>query len=349
MSREIIREFQNSEEQTLIHFIKGVLNSKMEPSHWAWKYKENVQGPGSISILEVDGQIAGTLGLMHNNINFMGHEIRAGQSCDGGIRMDQRGKKMFLKVASHSYETARKEGFFSVFGFPSQDTYPGSYPIIMRELNWRRVFHLKYYSYRIGFQKLWGRTLDGAFKRFRGLIIALKYFANLRVQPLGTKLCTLGHLPKNLDPFLKQIRDYEVLSIWKDARYLKWRYEDHPDQPYLFHILYSGEIPLALAITRDCEEKIAICDLLHLTKNVQQSSLLLRYVLFFYRYNPAQKMEFYGQDNGFFEGAFRAAGFEMKPFSSRIFFGRVFRNSKLEKEFFMPQNWTIAYGDTDVI
>ena len=60
-------------------------------------------------------------------------------------------------------------------------------------------------------------------------------------------------------------------------------------------------------------------------------------------------MEFYGHDNGFFDGVFEEAGFKNHHYSPIIFVGKIFGKQKFDKHFGSVQNWSIAYGDTDVI
>jgi len=345
LNKELIREYKPGDESKIIKLHNEVFGTYRTLEHWNWQFRNHVQGHGWITLAEVSNKIVGHYGLMRNHLNFMGDEIVAGQRCDTMIRSDQRGKKLFTRLGIFNYKFAANKGVVAFFSFPNRNSSPGS----MRNLEWQRVINLKYYFYRIGLKRIWGSKVDHIFKHFNGMLIRLKYIER-RFLDSDLRIVVSSHLPDSLKDCLKEIRDYEVLSIWKDMPYLRWRYENHPDNQYIFHILYAHGRPEGLAVTRDIGETIAICDLLHRIKNVSQSTLLLLHILNYYNGSNAQKIEFYGYDSGFFDAAFSACGFNVVPYTNAIFGGRVLdEDTKIAKMFMFPQNWSIAYGDTDII
>jgi GNAT superfamily N-acetyltransferase len=343
-NKELIREYKAGDELNINKMHNELFNTNRSLDHWNWQFRDHTQGHGWITLAVVENEIVGHYCMMRNHLNFMGREIVAGQTCGSMIRSDQRGKKLSTKLIRHNSKYAAKEGAVAVFGFPNRDAYPG----IMRNSERLRLATLKYYLYRIGFQKIWASKIDRVFKYFHGMLIRMKYIG-FRFLNKDVVIVVSSHLPDRLEDSLREIREYEVLSIWKDVSYLRWRYENHPDRKYTFHILNVKGRPEGLIVTLDCGEIIAICDLLHRTKNVSQSALLLLHVLNYYNASDAQKIEFYGYDNGFFDAVFGTCGFNIVPFSNFVFTGRVFEDMKPEKMFIIPQNWTIAYGDTDII
>jgi hypothetical protein len=79
-----------------------------------------------------------------------------------------------------------------------------------------------------------------------------------------------------------------------------------------------------------------------------QTVILLRHLINYYAHSTIQKIEFYGHDNGYFDHAFAASGFNIQLLSRFVMVGRVFNNKMLDKMFIIPHNWTISYGDTDI-
>jgi hypothetical protein len=75
---------------------------------------------------------------------------------------------------------------------------------------------------------------------------------------------------------------------------------------------------------------------------------LVRHLLKYYSNSLAQKVEFSGYDDGFFDAVFASSGFNVCP-SNFIFTAQAFNDERLEKMLMIPQNWTISIGDTDVI
>lgn len=341
----LIREYKPGDEADVIKMHNEIFSTNLTLEHWYWQFRDHVQGHAWITFAEIKKEIVGHYCMMRNHLNFMGREIVAGQTCGSMIRSDQRGKKLSTRLILHNNKYAAKEGAVAVLGFPNRDAYPG----IMRNSDRHRLVTLKYYLYRIGFQKIWGSKIDRVFKYFHDMLIRLKYIG-FRFLNKGVGIVVSSHLSDRLEDSLREIRDNEVLSIWKDVSYLRWRYENHPDRNYTFHILNVKGRSEGLIVTLDCGEIIAVCDLLHKTKNVSQSALLLLHVLNYYNASDAQKIEFYGYDNGFFDAVFEKCGFKILPFSNFVFTGWAFNeNTRIGKMFYLPNNWTIAYGDTDII
>jgi len=344
-SKELIREYKIGDEVQILKLFKEIFRVHRSIEHWRWKFMDHIKGQGWITLAESNRNIIAQYCVMRNHLNFMGREVVAAQSCDTMVKSDQRGKGWFTKLAKRNYSHASANGVKTIFGFPNRESYPG----FMRNLAWYRIVNLKYFYFRMGFKKIFGTSIDRKLKPFYSISNKVKYFAELSRQQQDIRIVVSSNLSDSLDFMLKEALNYEVLSIWKDLRYLRWRYENHPDYRYNFHILSCRGQPKCLAVCRDCGDSIAICELIHRTKNIPQSILLLRHMLYYYHNSNAQKIEFIGYDNGFYDAVFSNIGFKIEPSSNFIFGGLVFNDMRLEKFFPFPQNWTITYGDTDVI
>lgn len=346
MNREslTIRDYRPSDDERLVALHNEVFHSDIGREEWQWKYQKQPQGHSWISVAETNGEIVGQQGVIHNHLNFTGREIVVGQAGDSLVRPDQRGRGIFAKLAHRNYELARNSGVVAVFNFPNLASYPG----YVRRLGWMRVCNLKYYWYRIGYSKVWGSAVDRLFKRVHLMNLRAKalarrlVYADLKAMRFSQSTC----LPEEFQRTLRDIRDHEVLSMWKDMAYLRWRYEDHPSRKYAFHLLYVDMQPEALIVTRDLGDTIAICDLMHRTKNIRHSVDLLASVIRVYSRSKAQKLEFFGHDDGYFDAVFSACHFKRQP-TSTIMFGGVVLDESFRDVFLSPHNWTISYGDVD--
>ena len=158
-----------------------------------------------------------------------------------------------------------------------------------------------------------------------------------------------GELPAAVGGLLDETRNYEVLSIWKDLQYLRWRYEQHPDHRYVFHVLRVGGVPEGIAVTRHVGDTTAICEFIHRTKDVRQAAMLLGAIVRHHTTRGMQRVEFFGHDDGFCESVFRQCMFTSSYANGFVFSGRVYGGGALEQRFIVPQNWTVVYGDADVI
>ena len=233
--------------------------------------------------------------MMRNHLNFLGKEILAGQSCDTMIRSDQRGKRWFTRLAESNYEYASANGVQAVFGFPNRNSFPG----FMKYLGWYKLFGLGHYYYRLGAKKLVGNT----FNNFLQFCIKgrwqLSYQIGIRKRIRNYKVYVSCNLPYDLDAMLREINTHEVLSVWKDTDYLKWRYEKHPHHEYVFYLLTVNKINEMLVVIKKNEEKIQICELLSKTKNVLHALFLIHRIVIDSIRRDAQYIEFHGYDDGF--------------------------------------------------
>jgi hypothetical protein len=345
----LMREYIAGDEIRIIKLLKDTIGVDRKIAQLRWQFLDNVNGEGWITLAESNNEIIGQYCMMQIPLNFLGHKLLTGQSCDTMVRPDHQGRGWFVKLAKRNYEYAVRRGIEAVFGMPGRNSYPG----FMRSLGWAKIVELKYFFYRLEFQKLknlkrfaLGQVLRWFFSIMNLLFLKID---NLRYGE-HVDIMVSSVLPDNLSSMLLEINNYEVISFWKDLDYLKWRYERHPVFQYRFHILSVHGKPESLIVSKDCGESIAICELLSRVKNATQAVTLLHHVLaYYYRQSSASRVEFYGYDSGFFETVFRACCFKMQPRSDIVFGGRVFNDSRLSTMFYLPHNWNISYGDCDFI
>ncbi len=343
-----VRSYMPGDETRLLRLFEKVWGTAKTLDHWKWQFREHVQGRAWISIAEIGGKIVGQNCVMQNHLNHLGEEYIAGQSCDSMVDQDYRRRKVRAQITECTFEKAEEMGVHAVFGFPNRISELS----LARYHNWNRIAELKFYSFRLGFgklRKIWGTKVDNIFK---GLLLmpsiigggASKYTSKLKIEIMNS-----SYLPDNLDTMLRESMTYEILSVWKDLNYLRWRYEKNPTHKYQFHILSSKGEPQALIICRLSGESLLICDVIHRTKDIGETVILLRHVMGCYRKSEVRQIIFYGHDNGFFDSVFKGSGFRVQPRSGMVFGGLVLKSSRLERIFLLPHNWTIAYGDSDWI
>jgi hypothetical protein len=166
----------------------------------------------------------------------------------------------------------------------------------------------------------------------------------------GATVAAVSALPEEVAGLLDEFRRHEILSVWKDLDFLRWRYQQHPEHTYDFHVLTREGKLEALVVSRQMGNSVAICELLHRSKNVAEAALLVCTVVRKHLSGQAQRIEFFGHDDGFFESVFARCRFRESYSASFVFGGRVFEDDHgLRQRFAFPRNWTVVYGDTDVV
>ncbi len=322
---------------------KEVFGIDRSKERWNWQFNQHVHGKGWIFVAKSNDIIVGQFALRRNHINFMGSELIAGQSCDTMVNPEFRGRRVFTDLAKKAYEFAQKDGLSIAFSFPNRNSYPG----YMRLLKRNRIANLKCYYFRTGIKKYFGKLIDRLFKILLYLVNHCYIVIERKIMPDMCNVKTSSNLADDSKSLLNEHHYYEVLSIWKDFNYMQWRYINHPNFTYSFHTLYVNDRIEGLAVTRNSEDSVAICEFLHRSKHPRQSVYFLRHIVKYYLKSSAQKIEFHGWDNGFFDYVFKACGFRSLP-SSFVFTAQAF-DDDLTQKLIIPDNWTIVYGDADIV
>lgn len=342
---ENIREYSQGDEREIINLHREVFHSDLDIARWNWQFMDgHPRGKSWINVAQSGLGVVGHYCIMRHHLNYNGVQLTAGQSCDTMVRSDQRGKKLFIKLAASNYELAKNNGAQAVFGFPNRKSYPG----LMRHLDWVRLVNLDYYYYVLGCKKVVGSTIDSIVRKLFKFKIILERKIRLLTKSAEYEIITTEQLPSDVGDLLLEINTYEVLSIWKDFDYLRWRYEKHPGTRYLFHLLkYNGAYE-SIIVTKTENQETHICEVLSRSKNQILTLILLYHAIIHAINNKAQKIDFHGYDNGFFSCLFDYAGFK-KGKSNFVLCGKTFsENKKLHDFFCLPNNWTISVGDIDV-
>ncbi|MBN2078866.1 MAG: GNAT family N-acetyltransferase [Spirochaetes bacterium] len=343
-TKETIRPYRPGDEERILRLRGEVFTSRMDEALFKWKFLEHPRGLGWMKVAEEGSEIIGFYGMTRQYLNFLGEEVRGGQVGDIMVRGDRRGKGLFLKLAGSVYNTFSRDDPFVSYGFPNRQ----SYPAVTKYLDYARICNMDFYQYRAGMTGIAGKTLGLAGRLFRGLKVWLRCEINARLSMKRSAMEMTADLPAGLSDLLKEINTYEVLSLWKDEDYLRWRYVDHPRHRYdIFPLRVNGVLE-GLVVARRDGTRAVICEILNRTKNVQQAFLHLLYVQRRYIFSGMGEVIFLGHDNGFFETVFGRSGFK-KSMSNIVCTVRFSGRGRIREMFMIPENWTFVYGDSDLI
>ncbi len=341
------REAVPGDEHGLLALFENVFGRPRSQERWHWQYAASPPGAGAVSIAVAGGEVVGCAALMRQDLNHLGERIPAAQSCDAMVREDHRGAGLFTALARANHRTVVGRGVRFVIGFPNQE----SFPLLMRSLGRIRILVLRHYYRRTGTRRVLGSILDRASRPVVAAPNTLGLcLARLRLGG-GYEVRTSTELPDDLHELLRAHQSQQVLSVWKDPEYLRWRYEHHPEHRYAFHVLRRQGAPLALAVVRERADSAVICDLIHRERRVPETAMLLRTTVHQYGRRPTcQRVVFFGRDIGFLTAAFQEAGFREEAHSVFVMSVASLSNDDPIARFVpIPDNWSISYGDTDVV
>jgi hypothetical protein len=352
------RTYHSSDDQEIITLFNKLSNSHRSLEFWRWRFKENPYSEQAILSLGCSnktGKIVGQYAVMPLRLNFLGKPILACQSVDTLVSPEFQGQKMFTKTANHCYSQCVQKQVRAVYGFPNRNSYPG----FMRNLGWRKISYLKKYYIRLNIKKKLKSFMKveffaTLFNEIYTLILKLR-FSFLRLilkKKIATakvlKFTASSSIPDGYESLWNVIKNYQVLSIWKDAAYLRWRYEQNPRHIFDYFYLKRNNEILAFAVAHSKKDTVSICEFMVLNNNVLKGKLLLNEMQSYYVNKGKKCLIFVGLDLGYFQTIFRK--FEDDPAFGFNFCGRVFEVKDELNDFFpFPFNWTVTYGDVDAL
>lgn len=343
------RPWREGDEAGILRMFAEVFGERRSAPAWTWQFREGPAGPGWVTVLEADDEIVGQHAMMRKDLTFRGKRVNGAHEVDAMVRESHRGLGRYVRLAEQNYAEARAAGCQVVLGFGSRNSWPGSAPLLMRALDWDILGNLQYSFKRLGRRRLLG-PLDGPVQRVRRALASAKLAFDRRRQARDLTLECTGKVPAGFKEGLRHIRDYELMSVFKDIAYLTWRYEKHPEFAYQFYVARVEDKVEALIVTRERGDVVSICEILHRRKDVPRTALLLRYVVNAHMNGSRQTIEFYGHDNGFYKAVCRRAGFHFQEYS-QIVYGvrRLTQDEPLSSAVVHTSNWSLSYGDTDSI
>jgi len=350
-----IREFRPGDESAILALFQQVFGRERSLAHWRWKFEQSPY-PGPQIALAFDkrsGALAAHYAVVPVQLNWMGRPLLAAQSVDTMVHPDAQGRGLFEATARALYAALPERGIRLVYGLPNRSSYPG----FMRKLAWKRVGFLSVYQQRLSIRQPLARVLG-----LRALAAGadLAYRSARRVR--GAAACWLlrrrlggrlrfrasDALPEAWDGLWDELRSHEVVSLWKDAEYLRWRYDRHPERRFAHACLERDGALVALAVVElGHRRELRICELQVQQHDVLLARLLLAEIAAHFGHAGAEVLSFRGLDAGFSEAVFQ--GFERETDFALVFAGRPLDAPELAECFARRDDWSLTLGDTDLV
>ena len=349
----VVRDYRQDDEKAIVALFNTVFGAKRSLQHWQWKFEKNPYSDPIASLVEdVDKQkLAGQYTVLPLKFNFRGTATTACQSVDTMVDAGYQGQGLFVRTANHCYDRCRSKGLSFLVGFPNAASYPG----FVRRLGWQRVAFFREFKLRLGVPlKL--KSLNRLLGLYTVARVArtfwLKTFHSLNHKILqaraGRQLETeiSDVVPQDYDRLWSLIKNYEVLSVWKDQEYLSWRYENNPDRQFTFFSLRDDGVLVGFAVAFSEANELRICEWMVRHRDLDQSRLLLSLVTRFALQNGRHAVVFVGLDQGFFAQVF--SGFQNTLRSELVLIVKQLEdNPDLDKCLSYDGSWTLTWGDFD--
>lgn len=348
-----IERYQAGDETRILDLFTEVFGRHRSLEHWRWQFADNPYGGPFVTVARRtrDGKLVGSYSVMPVRLNLMGREVPACQSVDTAVHPAYRGQRIFEKTAEDCYAWCRSAGLQAVVGFPNAASYPG----FVRGLGWKRIAFPRRYTLHLHVSAALKRILRSdvlaeaanlGFRATAGMRLFGRHALLRRLAGKST-LRIDDAVPAGYDDLWHACRSYEVLSIWKDAGYLRWRYDGNPDHDFKYFHVTCGETMAALAVTVDINGAAEICELIVRDRDVVLGRLLVTEIARYCFARGLRSLSFLGHDHGFLEEVLE--GFGRRIAHGDVFGGRAFEAGTLAELLPLADNWTLTFGDGDFV
>jgi|SRR5262245_8668007 len=349
-----LERYREGDEHAILELFRTVFGKSRSVEHWHWQFRANPYGGPFVSLArrEDDGAVIGSYSVMPLKLNVMGRAVLACQSVDTAVHPDHRGQRVFEQTASDCYAWCEASGLQAVVGFPNANSYPG----FMRTLDWRRIVFPVQHTLRLSIARELRELLgipglpalaDVFYAGGRYLGLSLQGGLSGRLPGGKAAFHVAGSVPDGYEALWNAWRSQEVLSIWKDSEYLRWRYDRNPDQRFTYYYLARGSEILAQAIGTEIDGALMLCELLVAGREVRVARRLVNEIAVLALGRGLRAVGFLGSDAGFFAEAL--AGFSRRNSYANVFCGRSFDPGVLRELLPLPGNWTVTFGDGDFV
>jgi hypothetical protein len=348
-----IEPWRPGDEAAILELFRRDFGRERSEAHWRWKFLENPYGGPFISLAwhREPRFLVGNQILMPFPLCVDGREVLGGHSLDLVVHRDFRRQGVFEHTGRHAEATLAAAGGRALIAFPNAQSYPG----FVRSLEWKRILEPTRWTLRLSIRRELSRrlgptdivkALEAVFRQASAVHLGGP-LREARAATVGLAVAHEDRLPAETDALWDRERARVDLSLWKDTRYLTWRYARHPEQRFRFHALRRGTELEGLLVSTVRDGVALLCELIVPSREVAAGRRLVREVVALHAGEGAESVDFLGHDGGFFAAAF--AGFRRRAAAANVLVGRAIADESLTARMADAGRWTVSYGDGDFV
>jgi hypothetical protein len=198
--------YEPSRRQELVELMASVWDDPQAGEHVEWWFDESPVEPGVIRLAEVEGKLAGTLGMSYVPMLIGGERQVVAMPVRGVSLAEFRGLGIFSKLELENEHESLRRGARIALTIPN----PRSHPIFLRH-DWRPL----------ATQRVWGRPL-----RFRPAPARPSRPGPRRIG--GVTVEPVERFGPEVEAAWRQAAPLHGDQVIGEAAYLNWRYVDAP-------------------------------------------------------------------------------------------------------------------------
>jgi GNAT superfamily N-acetyltransferase len=347
----------------ILELFREVCQTERSLDHWKWKFVENPTNKMSAFVAEDGGHIVGQYAVLPTFMSLRTAKVMGAQSLDTMTHPSYRRQGMFVSLAKQCLARAGSEGVELFYGFPNEQSYPG----FVRELGWIDMGELTCLM-KIKNHKPVAAIIQRVVK-IPALAAILARPAYLTLQLWGRerragladsiKIRSIDAFDDRFDALWAKVKETFPISVWKDSRYLNWRYVSCPDTRYTVLAAEEDHDLVGFIVVKLLEEPSPafgnahlsmgyIIDLICLPGREVVASLLITAALDHFGTCSADIVFCHMFEHVPYYGLLRARGFLKYPKGARLIVRLNEGGRTCDSIVFDRRQWHLMEGDIDM-
>jgi len=251
-----IREMTNADINKVISFHNIAYGDGRTPEQWIWEYKSNYPDFFVFTVIEDDGRIVGTQGMIPIYINIKGKRYLSGKSENTLLDTKYRGKSFFQKLYEFAMSLCEQKNMSCIWGYTSVITAQKGlrnklgfsvYENVMYEsiliLNLKNALSVILKS-KLAMVKKITISLLALFSYLYSLILRL-FSKSLKESPkIKFSIEHTLRSTNDLDMLYRRLREKypDLIHIDQDKNYIMWRILNNPNIKYKTYFVYEDNL-----------------------------------------------------------------------------------------------------------
>jgi len=235
--RFLIRPYRAEDERGILSLWQAAFHKELPSRVWRWKYLENPYAQKVLVCTKAEGSVAALFGGIPYRANWEGRIIEVLHATDIMSHPDYRGAGLFVRTCQAFMDAFCQSGGVSfLYGLPGRYHYD----LGEKYLGYRELKGCLYY--------LTARTADLANGRKR----------------FGGRLRPVREIDRSFDRLWDTCSRHYPLAVIRDARFMRWRFVDHPGAVYHIYAYQrwpAGDLSAYAVVLRE-REKARLVDIL---------------------------------------------------------------------------------------
>ena len=250
-SKTKIREIRTADINEVISFHNDSTGDKRTPEHWIWEYKSNYPDLSVFTVVEDEGCIGGTQGMIPIYINVKGKRYLSGKSENSLLNPKYRGRTLFQELYEFAMSLSKAKNMHCVWGYtPAVKVWRNKlgfsvYENVMYEsiliLNLRNALSAILKSRQTVARKI-KLSLLTLFSYLYSLIFRLSLGSQRQSSKMEFSIEPRLRRPDDLNRLYGRLREKypDLIHIDQDEKYIMWRIYNNPNIKYKTYFIYEG-------------------------------------------------------------------------------------------------------------